>query len=540
MCLLEITKSRREDPHRKVHPKHLNLNSRNPNYARLQSSLFHQTAKREILPLVGVASLIFIGRYSYKALVRMDEEWEEYQLALEEGGYSSSSQGTSSTSSSNNHFYRGSIGIDLGSYNLRLSHLAKSNSDSLQKNPAIIENREGSRTTPALIVFDGESNGDESFLFGSMAKSKLYERTMYSNLPPIQFIHEQLSSSNDEAVNKNVNFFLSSVISNALERVPGVNGQSNIPKDSIFSLDANTGGGIQPVFTYNPSMSNQAKQAYQSAIHSITSPPSIATFVPEPIAAVVGSKHFGIFSSSQNGPVAVVDVGGHVISLTIIEPNPNEKFKNKILHHTAISNTAGNALQTALVNLMKKDFFDAEESTAPPDGMAMQRLYDASEMAVMELSKNSRTNINIPYITVDTKTMEPKHLEMGISRNVLKKEMDDLVSNELEDKDALNSSLTGPAKNLSALITQMFLNAMEQANMNPFLLEGVLLVGGGARSPIFQLAMKKGLAGLGGEAYADEKLVIPKGELVEDLVALGAAVCGEDENIELDHVINQD
>ena len=48
--------------------------------------LFHATQPREILPIVGVAVLFILGRYSYKALRRMDDEWEEYQWELQRRG----------------------------------------------------------------------------------------------------------------------------------------------------------------------------------------------------------------------------------------------------------------------------------------------------------------------------------------------------------------------------------------------------------------------------------------------------------------------
>eukprot|EP00429_Kryptoperidinium_foliaceum_P011060 CAMPEP_0176003542 /NCGR_PEP_ID=MMETSP0120_2-20121206/1228_1 /TAXON_ID=160619 /ORGANISM="Kryptoperidinium foliaceum, Strain CCMP 1326" /LENGTH=123 /DNA_ID=CAMNT_0017336189 /DNA_START=180 /DNA_END=548 /DNA_ORIENTATION=- len=45
---------------------------------------FHATSRQDILPVIAVGALALIGRYSWKALNRMDEEWEDYQWALQQ------------------------------------------------------------------------------------------------------------------------------------------------------------------------------------------------------------------------------------------------------------------------------------------------------------------------------------------------------------------------------------------------------------------------------------------------------------------------
>jgi hypothetical protein len=53
-----------------------------------------------------------------------------------------------------------------------------------------------------------------------------------------------------------------------------------------------------------------------------------------------------------------------------------------------------------------------------------------------------------------------------------------------------------------------------------------LIVGGGTRSPIIQLAIKEGITQLVGEQYIVDKVVVPKDEQVEELAVLGAALLG--------------
>mmetsp|Transcript_19278 Transcript_19278/g.22959 ORF Transcript_19278/g.22959 Transcript_19278/m.22959 type:complete len:94 (-) Transcript_19278:30-311(-) len=83
-------------------------------------------------------------------------------------------------------------------------------------------------------------------------------------------------------------------------------------------------------------------------------------------------------------------------------------------------------------------------------------------------------------------------------------------------------------KDLPSLLSSAILQALEQAGTNPFALENVLVVGGGARNPTFRRGIKGALGSLAGEAFTEEKLVVPREELVEELVVLGAAVLGSD------------
>ena len=499
----------------------------------IQRSLYHHTAKREILPLLGIATVALIGRYSYRALVRMDEEWEDYQEALKR--FQDLSANTS---------HDGTVGIDMGSLNLRLAHF--------QKNvPVVIENHEGSRYSPGFIVFDDTSNSNDSILIGTMAKNKFYERAMYKNMTQVRCIRDQLSSSNNNttnddvlsnddelAIQKSTYYFLFSNLSNALEKITGIKHFSAVPNEQnpLFSIDSDATNkyNARPIFTYNPSMSKIAKVRYQLISESLCSPPSMAAFVPEPVAAAMGAKDLNILSSISSGssPIAILDIGGHILSLSILEP-ASGAFK--IIHHISIPEVAGHALQNAFAHLLQEQFCQRRNNsdTSPPpvlDGMAMQRIHEASEVAIMELSRKTRANVNIPYLSIDSKTMQPKHLETEISREVLKKEMDYFISNHFENDTTFPSSLNASINNVSSLITSIFFNSMEQAKLNPFALDKVLLIGGGARSPIFQQSVREGLVALGGEAFADDKLVIPEEGIMEELVVLGAAICGKDGN----------
>ena len=65
------------------------------------------------------------------------------------------------------------------------------------------------------------------------------------------------------------------------------------------------------------------------------------------------------------------------------------------------------------------------------DGMAKQRIFDAAEDAIIELSKKSRSEVSLPFITIDPKSSQPKHLNEGYSRAVLASAVNDLAKSHV-------------------------------------------------------------------------------------------------------------
>uniref|UniRef100_A0A7S3VG18 Uncharacterized protein n=1 Tax=Chaetoceros debilis TaxID=122233 RepID=A0A7S3VG18_9STRA len=194
-------------------------NSRNND--RLQPSrTFHATPKKEILPLIAIGAGV-VGMYSFRALKRMDHEWEEYQEELAEYNLEHGASGTGSPSSQgnsleNNIFSGGKMAIDLGTLNIRVAHRSSSSDN---EKPNVIVNREGSRSTPNHILFDT----DGSFVTGTLASGKFYERSN-SNTPVVNVgqLARSTSRDNDGAVKDlMIEEVLSACAKNALDQAVG-------------------------------------------------------------------------------------------------------------------------------------------------------------------------------------------------------------------------------------------------------------------------------------------------------------------------------
>ena len=505
----------------------------NPSRLSEQRRYFHATNKKEILPLIGIG-LGVVGFYSYRAMKQMDQDWEDYEEALHEynieHGISNDmfDEGSDEKpATTRGSFSDGTIGIDLGTMNIRISHKPSS----LGGKSNVIVNREGARATPNYIMFES----DGTMMTGQMAASKLHER--YGSDTPVLNPSSLLKGNSLEKSYAHLSIVeetISSCARNALESIIGGN---HTKSQNLFSIDVNATGGfnVQPVFAYPPSQAVTGKgqddtylQLYQEKAQKLAAPSAIAKFVEEPVCAITAAQNLKVIPITGQGPVMVFDIGDKVTSISLVE----EESK-KVIYHTKLDGFGGETLVQAVVTYISKSFYGTGYE-AVSDKIGVQRLFDAARSAVLEISSGGKTNhgrvqVNIPYLSVDEK-MKPKHLSMGVSSKVFEAELTSMVvsrvSSEYSDQDVFSMTLEKPA-DLEGLFTSMIMRVLESSGINPFALGPILVIGGGARSPILQNAIQKAFSNLAGEQFTAEKLVIPKDELIEELVVLGASMMTE-------------
>mmetsp|Transcript_8172 Transcript_8172/g.12287 ORF Transcript_8172/g.12287 Transcript_8172/m.12287 type:complete len:527 (+) Transcript_8172:531-2111(+) len=498
-------------------------------------------------------------------------------------GVDDDSFGNSAYSSDRALFKQGTMSIDLGSTNVRIAYLpnanenanANSSNNGNNQKPKVIVNRQGGRSTPNSIIVET----DGSTKSGTLAAAKIYERSQSNNpvLNPFTLLMSQQKQQQQQQGDVNVdvendmntikmttNYALENMLAplaaNALEQAIGGSSSSNrssSPSSKVlFSVDSLNGVGgynTQPIFTYPPPNTNSSSssssdgseneseslyvQLYQDAIKDIISPLSIAKFIPEPICAVKGAKFFNVLppvSSSPSPSVLVIDIGGSTTSISIVE---SSSPPYALQYHSRIDNFGGETIIESLMNYLCKSFYDVPTVKSVSDTMGVQRLYDASKDALKEMmgGSKSRVQINIPYLSVDDK-MQPKHLDLGVSVKVLEAEFNDYVKDNIVPdvivpQNLLSSSLSSSGQqpnDLESLFSSMIMKVFETSGQNPFTLNSVLVVGGGARSPMFKNALKASFGKLAGEQFVQERVVFPTGALVEEMVVLGAALSSSD------------
>jgi len=512
----------------------------------IQNRSYHATNRNEILPFIAAGVLVGAGVYTFRTLQQIDKDWEDYYqdleeykavtgIDLEEQQSSSSSSNTSANRSDNtdlsSFFTGGTLAIDIGTSRLKLSH-----QPSLSKNksakPSVIVDREGHRSTPAIAW----KKDGEDILVGRLAASRSFDTRGGSIVHPQDVLlgnNEQIDTDNMAAIQKT----LRDVASNALDQALGSSaGSSSSSNNPLFVLDTSmsTPGSynVRPIITYparSTATSSPPKQ-YQQALNGLTSPDGIAEYVSEPVAIVSGAEYYNLLplKSSDSDSVLVVDVGGTKTQVSMV-------LGEEVSCSSSLP-FGGDTYIDLLVSKLAADFFgpsaenddDSTDISAKPklnDPTALQRLYEESTKAVHELSNKTRSEINIPYLTMDLETRQPKHLEVGMSRKVIDNEFESWLENKLVPHLQQSTSSTSlsqalpPPTNLSSLFSSTIMSALEQTSLTPMQLRAVLVVGGGARIPLMQSSMKESVGYLAGEL---NKLVIPEGEMLEELCVLGA------------------
>ena len=370
------------------------------------------------------------------------------------------------------------IGIDLGTTNSCVAVMEGNQ-------PTVIINNEGQRTTPSVVAF---TEGGERKV-GSPAK-----RQAITNPKNTVFSIKRFMGETYDQVTKET------------ERVPYtvVRGENNTPRVDIegrqYSPQEISAMILQKmkktaedylrqpvteaVITVPAYFSDSQRQATKEAgkIAGL----DVKRIINEPTAAALA---YGLDKKNQNMKVAVFDLGGGTFDISIMELGDGV-FEVKSTNGD--THLGGDDFDQKVIDWLAQEFA-AENGGADlkKDPMALQRLKDAAEKAKIELSNQTSTEINLPYIMpVDG---VPKHLVKTLTRAKFEQLCDDLFQRTII-----------PCR-----------KALEDAHLSASQIDEVLLVGGSSRIPKVQEIVK--------EFFGKEpnKSVNP-----DEVVAIGAAIQG--------------
>ena len=370
------------------------------------------------------------------------------------------------------------IGIDLGTTNSCVAVMEGNQ-------PTVIINNEGQRTTPSVVAF---TDGGERKV-GSPAK-----RQAITNPKNTVFSIKRFMGETYDQVTKEI------------ERVPYavVRGENNTPRVDIegrqYSPQEISAMILQKmkkpaedylrqpvteaVITVPAYFSDSQRQATKEAgkIAGL----DVKRIINEPTAAALA---YGLDKKNKNMKVAVFDLGGGTFDISIMELGDGV-FEVKSTNGD--THLGGDDFDHKVIDWLAQEFA-AENGGADlkKDPMALQRLKDAAEKAKIELSNQTSTEINLPYIMpVDG---VPKHLVKTLTRAKFEQLCDDLFQRTII-----------PCR-----------KALEDARLSASQIDEVLLVGGSSRIPKVQEIVK--------EFFGKEpnKSVNP-----DEVVAIGAAIQG--------------
>src|SRR5262245_26757080 len=206
--------------------------------------------------------------------------------------------------------------------------------------------------------------------------------------------------------------------------------------------------------------------------------------INEPTAA---SLAYGL-DKKKGERIAVFDLGGGTFDISILDVGEGV-FKVEGVNGD--THLGGDDFDQVLIDYIADQFKKENGIDLRKDQMALQRLKDAAEQAKKELSQQTTTEINLPFITADASG--PKHLTMSITRAKFEQLVDHLIER-----------CRGPV-----------MRALEDAKLKPSDIDEVVLVGGMTRVPKVQQLVKQIF---GKEGH--------KGVNPDEVVAIGAAIQG--------------
>jgi molecular chaperone DnaK len=216
----------------------------------------------------------------------------------------------------------------------------------------------------------------------------------------------------------------------------------------------------------------------------------VLRIINEPTAAALA---YGVDKNEKaDRKIAVYDLGGGTFDISIIDiANVDGDKQFEVLSTNGDTFLGGEDFDQRLMEYLITEFKKESGVDLSRDVMALQRLKEAAERTKIELSNNTQTDVNLPYITADA--TGPKHLNVKITRAKFESLVEDLIQRSIE-----------PCR-----------VAMRDAGVTAADIDEIILVGGQTRMPKVQEAVEK-LFG-----RAPRRDVNP-----DEAVAVGAAVQG--------------
>ena len=367
------------------------------------------------------------------------------------------------------------IGIDLGTTNSCVALMEG-------KDAKVIENSEGSRTTPSVVAFT-----DSETLVGMPAKRQAVSNSSNTIFAAKRLIGRQFDS---DAIQKDIKTL-------PYEVVKADNGDAWVKaKDKKLSpseisasvlrkmketAEKYLGSEVTKAVITVPAYFNDSQRKATKDAGKIAGL-EVERIINEPTAAALA---YGL-DKDKDMTVAVYDLGGGTFDISILELGDGVFEVKSTNGDTALG---GEDFDATITNYIISEFKKDQGIDLANDKLAVQRVREAAEKAKIELSSASQTEVNLPFITADKSG--PKHINMKMTRAKLEMLVGELIEKTLS-----------PCK-----------QALKDAGLSTKDISEVVLVGGMTRMPKVFDTVK--------EFFGKEP---HKGVNPDEVVALGAAI----------------
>ena len=321
------------------------------------------------------------------------------------------------------------IGIDLGTTNSAVAVLEG-------KEPKIITNPEGNRTTPSVVAFkDGEIQ------VGEVAK-----RQAITNPNTVSSIKRHMGDANYKVKIEDKEYTPQEISAMILQYIKDY-------AESYLGEEVSQAVITVPAY-FNDSQRQATKDAGKIAGLKVE------RIVNEPTAAALA---YGLDKLDKDERILVFDLGGGTFDVSILELGDGVF---EVLSTNGDTHLGGDDFDNKIIDWLVENFKADNGIDLSQDKMAMQRLKDAAEKAKKDLSGTTEAQISLPFIAAGE--AGPLHLETSLSRAKFNELTEDLVERTKI-----------PVR-----------NALADAGLTNADIDEVILVGGSTRIPAVKEAVK--------------------------------------------------
>lgn len=368
------------------------------------------------------------------------------------------------------------IGIDLGTSNSCVAVLEAGT-------PTVVANSEGKRTTPSIVGFlkDGERK------IGDPAKRQAVTNPKNTVSSIKRFIgrlkeecqQEQKYVSYDVVLENGQPYVKIDDKKYSPQEVSAIILQKMKQTAEDYLGETVTDAVITVPAYFNDAQRQATKEAGEIAGFNVR------RIINEPTAAALA---YGLDKTQKDMKILVYDIGGGTADFSILELGGGV-FEVKTT--SGDTHLGGDDFDNTIVDWLIAEFKEEQGVDLRQDAIALQRLKEAAEKAKVELSSNTTTEINLPYLFPINNL--PKHLVRTLTRAKF---------------DAMTESLVQRA-------VECCKKCLTDAKLKTSDIDEIILVGGSTRIPAIQESVKK--------FFGKDP---SKGVNPDEVVAVGAAIQG--------------
>tara|TARA_B100002051_G_scaffold276628_2_gene326306 strand:- start:30290 stop:32209 length:1920 start_codon:yes stop_codon:yes gene_type:complete len=346
------------------------------------------------------------------------------------------------------------LGIDLGTTNSAMAVIEAGE-------PTIIENSEGTRTTPSIVAI---SKTNER-LVGQIAKRQSVTNPTNTIYGIKRFMGHNYE---DDVVQKDKDIVPYEIKKGEDGGAVVTMGDKDYRPEEVSAMilsklkadaEAKLGETITEAVITVPAYFNDSQRKATQDAGKIAGL-EVKRIINEPTAAALA---YG-FNKKKDEKIVVYDFGGGTFDVTVLEVGDDVV---EVQSTDGDSHMGGRDIDRGIVKFLIDEFKSSNGVDLSKDKLALQRLDDEAEKAKLELSSTTETNINIPFISQGSDG--PLHMDVTLTRAKLEE-----IAHEYIDK--------------SIEITK---RALEASSFNKDEIDEIILVGGQTRMPAVQAAVKE-------------------------------------------------